>query len=244
MSHIEPDDLATLALDGGRPDAAARAHLDECAACRAEYDALVRTVELGRGGGVDDLEPPPSSVWTAVHGELGLAPELAADPFSSRPSEAAPASAAEPGRPQAREATVTPLPDPSARRAGAGGLGEERVGSRRRWWPIAVAAAAIGVVAGIALGVVLAGLGDLWHRPRRGGRRRGPVDRRQPRCRCSVRRGPRGLAHPLGCIRARQPGAARRLDRPLRRARGYRPRRVHARGRVGRARRRGSGALG
>ena len=159
MSHIEPDDLATLALDGGRPDAAARAHLDECAACRAEYDALVRTVELGRGGGVDDLEPPPSSVWTAVHGELGLAPELAADPFSSRPSEAAPASAAEPRRPQAREATVTPLPDPSARRAGAGGPGEERVGSRRRWWPIAVAAAAIGVVAGIAMGVVLAGLG-------------------------------------------------------------------------------------
>ena len=46
MNHIEPDDLATLALDGGRPDEVTRAHLDECVACRTEYDALARTVEL------------------------------------------------------------------------------------------------------------------------------------------------------------------------------------------------------
>ena len=83
MSHIEPDDLATLALDGGRPEGVTRAHLDECVECRTEYEALARTVELGRGAAEQELESPPSSVWAAIHGELALSPDLAADPLVS-----------------------------------------------------------------------------------------------------------------------------------------------------------------
>lgn len=48
MSHLTEDDL-TLLLYGELPDieaAAARGHLDTCASCRAERDALVRTLAL------------------------------------------------------------------------------------------------------------------------------------------------------------------------------------------------------
>jgi hypothetical protein len=130
MSHIEPDDLATLALDGERPEGETRAHLDDCEACRAEYDALARTVELGRTGAPQrDFEVPPSTVWAAIHGELSLSPELAADPLAAPPAEEAP------------PATVTPL---RPRRAA-------------RWWPVAAAAAAVGIVAGIAIGAGVSG---------------------------------------------------------------------------------------
>ncbi len=156
MSHIEPDDLATLALDGGRPDEVARAHLDECAACRSEYNALVRTVELGRAGPLGDLEPPPSPVWVAIHRELGLAPDLAADPFETA---AVATAATRPVGDQQEDATVTPISDAQGRRAGGSPADDGGAGTRRRWWPVAIAAAAAGVVAGIAVGAALAGLG-------------------------------------------------------------------------------------
>lgn len=134
MDHIEPDELAVLAIDGRQPDDAVRSHLDTCAECLAEYDALVRTVALGRSGHDEDLEPPPSSVWAGIHGELRLAPELAADPLAT-PQGGAPAT----------DADVRPVVP---------------IGTRRRaWWPIAVAAGAGGILAGIGLGVALGGLG-------------------------------------------------------------------------------------
>ena len=153
MSHIEPDDLATLALDGVRPEGGTRAHLDECDACRAEYEALGRTVELGRTGATQrDMESPPSSVWAAIHDELSLAPELAPDPLAAEPVEPGTAPAIAPvaapitttdRRPEGpTTATITPL----------------RERRTRGWWPIAAAAAAVGIVAGIALGVAATGV--------------------------------------------------------------------------------------
>lgn len=153
MSHIEPDDLATLALDGVPPEGGTRAHLDECDACRAEYGALARTVELGRiGARQRELETPPSLVWAAIHDELSLAPELAPDPLATEPVEAGTASAIAPliapttatdRRPEEPPtATITPL----------------RERRTRGWWPIAAAAAAVGLVAGIALAAATTGL--------------------------------------------------------------------------------------
>jgi hypothetical protein len=130
MNHIEPDDLATLALDRVAPEGVTRAHLDECAECRTEYEALARTVALGQGAPDDELEPPPSSVWAAIHGELALAPELAPDPFG--PGEVR----------TAVTATVT-----------------EPVGPPPKEGATAIAAASVGLVAGIAVGAGLAGLG-------------------------------------------------------------------------------------
>jgi len=153
MSHIEPDDLATLALDGVPPGDGTRAHLDECDACRAEYEALARTVELGRTGARQrELETPPSSVWAAIHDELSLAPELAPDPLAAEPVEpgtapviapvAAPTTATDRAPEEPPTATITPL----------------RERRTRGWWPIAAAAAAVGIVAGIALGAAATGL--------------------------------------------------------------------------------------
>jgi len=138
MSHIEPDDLATLALDGVRPEGETRLHLEDCDACRAEYEALARTVELGRAGASQPaLETPPSSVWAAIHGELSLAPELAADPLAPE----APATARDRPAEEPATATVTPL----------------RQRRSPRWWPVAAAAAVVGIVAGIAIGVGASG---------------------------------------------------------------------------------------
>ena len=152
MNHIEPDDLATLALDRVAPEGVTRAHLDECAECRTEYEALARTVARGRGAPEGELEPPPASVWAAIHGDLALSAELASDPFG--PGQVGTAViATEPGGPPPQEgATVTPIADASARRRDGGG-------TRRRWLPIAIAAAAVGLIAGIAVGAGLAGLG-------------------------------------------------------------------------------------
>ena len=155
MSHIEPDDLATLALDGGRPEGVTRAHLDECVECRTEYEALARTVELGRGAAEQELESPPSSVWAAIHGELALSPDLAADPLvSPRGATTAP----EPDGYEPPRARVTPISDAPVRPAGGVPADDAAPGTRRRWWPIAIAAAAAGIVAGIAVGATVAGL--------------------------------------------------------------------------------------
>ena len=152
MSRIEPDDLATLALDGVPPEDGTRAHLDECDACRAEYEALARTVELGRTGARRELETPSSSVWAAIHHELSLPPELAPDPLAADPVEpgtapaiapvAAPTATTDRRPEEPPTATITPL----------------RERRTRGWWPIAAAAAAVGIVAGIALGAAAMGV--------------------------------------------------------------------------------------
>ena len=153
MSHIEPDDLATLALDGVPPEGGTRAHLDECDACRAEYGALARTVELGRTGArQNELETPPSSVWAAIHDELSLAPELAPDPLAAEPVEAGTAPAIAPVVAPTTATDRRPEELPTAIRTPL------RERPTRGWWPIAAAAAAVGIVAGIALGAAATGL--------------------------------------------------------------------------------------
>lgn len=147
MSHIEPDDLATLALDGTPPPADAAAHLAACAECRSEYDALVRTVELGREHVRDDEtetpDSPSSRVWAGIHAELGLTAELVSDPLRE------PEPALDLGR--------TPVVPPVARTE-ASASGRAAQSARRRWWPIAAAAAVIGIIAGIAVGAAWSGL--------------------------------------------------------------------------------------
>ena len=150
MAHIEPDELAVLALEGQEPDAAVRDHLDGCAECLAEYEAYAHTAALGRGGVPehgDDL--PSSAVWAGIHSELGLAPALVADPLSAEvrtapaPEAAVPASAPAP--------TPAPTPTPTPRRGG---------GSGAKWWTFALAAAIVGILAGVAIGFGIASTGS------------------------------------------------------------------------------------
>ena len=88
MAHVDPDILALLALgEQDAVDPAGREHLATCPECSAAVDELRRTVAVGRSLTADDAPSAPSAgVWRAVHAELGLAPELAADPLGARPS--------------------------------------------------------------------------------------------------------------------------------------------------------------
>lgn len=151
MDHIEPEELAVLALDGREPDAAVRAHLDTCPDCLAEYDSLVRTVALGRGAPDDEFEAPPSSVWTAIHAELGLSSELAADPTPGR----TPVAVAD--APASRSDHVAPRRRP--RRPALASDGTDGTRRRSAWLPITVAAAVGGILAGVALGWLLGAAG-------------------------------------------------------------------------------------
>ena len=156
MEHIEPDELAALAIDGDQPDASVRAHLDECVVCRAEYESLARTASLGRGG------PPPlagelpsSSVWASIHAELGLAPTLAADPLVAHGEPTAPTGPTAPLGRAPRVADSARAPETEAA-AGPPPTGRAGRSAAARWWPLAAAAAVVGVVAGTAIGIGIA----------------------------------------------------------------------------------------
>ena len=152
MDHLEPDELAVLALDAREPDDAVRAHLAECARCRAEYDAFARTAALGRAGAADARpEAPSASVWAGIHGELGLSPELAPDPLASPPvADAAPPA---------------PVPISTARRtssdsaAGTDASARGRRSPRRTRWAIGIAATIGALLVGVGAGIAVAGLG-------------------------------------------------------------------------------------
>ncbi|GAA1960714.1 anti-sigma factor [Microbacterium deminutum] len=73
MSHLDPDQLALLAI--GEPVASPDEleHLASCVACANELAEMRRTVRIARSTlGDEALESPPDHVWTAVAAELGL----------------------------------------------------------------------------------------------------------------------------------------------------------------------------
>jgi hypothetical protein len=69
--HPDAERLTLAALPAEQADPEVTAHLRECAQCRAEVDALRRTVELARADGVGEPLPIPSTrVWQAILDEL------------------------------------------------------------------------------------------------------------------------------------------------------------------------------
>ncbi|GAA1980578.1 anti-sigma factor [Microbacterium pumilum] len=73
MSHLDPDQLALLAI--GEPVASPDelAHLASCSTCAAELSEMTRTVRIARSTlGEDALESPPDRVWASISAELGL----------------------------------------------------------------------------------------------------------------------------------------------------------------------------
>lgn len=90
MSHLDPEQLALLAL--GEPAASVTdcGHLSECEPCRAELNELSRAVGVARGTVADEkLEAPPARVWSAIAGELDLkTTDAAVAPDTSTADEA------------------------------------------------------------------------------------------------------------------------------------------------------------
>ncbi|MDO8106253.1 anti-sigma factor [Isoptericola sp. b441] len=142
MPHLEPDVIALAAL--GEPlDDDARSHLEQCAACRAELDALAVTAVRARAAGpvTEQLVEPPPAVWDRIAAELDLPEHVQPGPAPRDPgAHRVPQGAAAPTRPPAATG-------PAGRDA--------RRRSRRRVAPAWLAAAA-------AVGVVLGGAGTAW----------------------------------------------------------------------------------
>lgn len=73
MIHLTEEQLVLFYLGEGEQPAEARAHLDECAACRADLAAIQRTLNL-----IDTWQAPQrgpeyaAQVWTRLQPQLGL----------------------------------------------------------------------------------------------------------------------------------------------------------------------------
>jgi anti-sigma-K factor RskA len=125
MPHVDLDRLTQLALDepgqNQRDAVGVAAHLDSCADCRAELDALRDTVRRIRSSIVRpaDVTAPPERVWRAITAELA----------ESRAG------------PRVDHGTPAPAPEPAVL--------ADRAASRRRRWVLA-AVAVIAALAGIA----------------------------------------------------------------------------------------------
>lgn len=132
MSHVEPDQLALLALGEPVVTSEEEKHLSSCAQCAAELSEMRRTVVIARSTvGESALEAPPPAVWVRITQELGLG-EPAAAPSPEPVDEPVD---------QTQEASDAPATAPSDRP-------RERRGARRLW----VLAASIVLIAVVGAG--------------------------------------------------------------------------------------------
>jgi len=95
VSHLDPEQLALIAL--GEPVASSdeRSHLASCPVCAAEVTEMTHAVVVARST-MDEtqLDAPPARVWSRIVDELGLSADVAADPLEAPlpPPDAAPAA--------------------------------------------------------------------------------------------------------------------------------------------------------
>lgn len=87
MEHVDEQLLAPMALGESVPG---HDHVESCPQCRREVEELSAVVFAAHGSDAevqpaDELTTPPSSVWAASHAELGLDPVLETDPLQQRP---------------------------------------------------------------------------------------------------------------------------------------------------------------
>jgi len=75
VSHLEQEQLVLLALGEATADDAEAAHVDACAACRAELQALRTVATVGREAtDARHLTAPPDRVWDGIAAALASAP--------------------------------------------------------------------------------------------------------------------------------------------------------------------------
>ncbi|MFH8251477.1 anti-sigma factor [Microbacterium sp. B2969] len=103
MSHLDPEQLALIAL--GEPVASdqEREHLASCPVCRAELAELSHAALVARST-MDELEldAPPARVWDGIVAELGLAGASAQTAASASPVTSPERPATEPSAPRRR----------------------------------------------------------------------------------------------------------------------------------------------
>lgn len=92
--HVDPDDLALLAL--GEQVQVDTDHLARCPACAGELDDLRSVVAAARGGDVNRADPPPQ-VWAGIAAATAAAtpsPAVTSAPATSPTSPTSPTSRA------------------------------------------------------------------------------------------------------------------------------------------------------
>jgi hypothetical protein len=152
--HLPADDLAVLALDDpdleGQEAAPVRAHLAECADCRAEFDDLAQLGRRGRAAGElvgTGLTAPPAELWARVAAGAGVNTASLVEPAPARPVRETPGLGPLAPAPPTPEQTSGRIP---VQTSGA-------APPSLRLLPRLALAAAVGVVVGI--GATLAGAG-------------------------------------------------------------------------------------
>lgn len=158
MSHLDPEQLALLAL--GEPVASAEesAHIAACAACAAELEQMAHAAMVARTTMAEgELEQPGADVWDRIHDELSLSAAVAADPLAASQDRAgttaehaADSSTADPDIAPAAvfAAPEDPAPAPEVRDVSAAGRvpASSRVRRRRssaRLWILAASLALV-----------------------------------------------------------------------------------------------------
>lgn len=138
MAHLSEETLALLAL-GEADDPRSQDHLSACPECAAELGSLEHVVRAARAEPPAPAAPGPG-VWAAIHAELGLSDDVAADPIGDTQEETGTDDA--PGR--AVPAAAGPAHDD------AGATVVDLASRRRRGvpYPLAAAAAAAALLVG------------------------------------------------------------------------------------------------
>jgi hypothetical protein len=71
VPHLDPDRLVLLALSEDTADSGESAHLESCAGCQGEIDALQHVAALGaETQGLRVLPPPPEHVWEKIKTQI------------------------------------------------------------------------------------------------------------------------------------------------------------------------------
>jgi len=130
VSHCDPEMLALRAVGETTGTAADDQHLASCVSCQTELDQLRAVVGTARAVTVQDVPvAPPPSVWAGITADLNLSPSLP----STEVTDGSSASGA--------QGTVIPFPGRA----------------RRVAWSVGLAAAAVGVLAGVIGATLLSG---------------------------------------------------------------------------------------
>lgn len=137
MSHLDPEQLALLAMGESVASASDEAHLAACGECATELRELSYAAAVARST-VDDSAPesPPDRVWQRISDELGLQSPGLAPVANGQTDASAPAS------PQgSTDDPATPAPAAPRRRS-------------RLLWALAASIAVVLVIGGAIWGTV------------------------------------------------------------------------------------------
>ena len=151
MSHLDPDDLAAIAVSPSTATEAQRAHLERCAECSREERALVHTVGIGKSLDDSELVSPPPAAWAGIHAALGLSGT------SGPPSGALATSIPEPSDRTTPPGDIDDLPEQPQPLPPVVPISSR---NRRRVWPLLVAAVLVGIIGGFGAGALSNLFGD------------------------------------------------------------------------------------